>query len=120
MAIITVFAFLLILCCRFIYSICALIISRLFMGRNPSILFFDPEAVKQITIKDFNSFIDRRVSILCIWTHFVTLQNMGNCHVNILIRVIPHYREHFKSQIFPYALSLKPIPIDGTPLYCNN
>jgi hypothetical protein len=32
-----------------------------FMGREPGLMFFDPEAVKQITVKDFNSFTDRRV-----------------------------------------------------------
>ena len=37
---------------------------RFYLGRTPCILLRDPELIKQVTVKEFDSFIDRPVSVI--------------------------------------------------------
>jgi len=47
-----------------LYHVCC----RFYVGQRPYLLVADPEMVKQVTVKEFNSFVDREVSNL---HHFV-------------------------------------------------
>jgi len=47
-----------------VYHVC----SRFYVGQRPYLLVADLEMVKQVTVKEFNSFVDREVSNL---HHFV-------------------------------------------------
>ena len=51
---------------KFIYEVFLLVFNRFYLGRAPFLLIFDLDILKQVLVKEFDSFMDRPVNTLLL------------------------------------------------------